>query len=110
MEIADLVYRDWAKELDFIEVVDVNLGGGYQWDEFHGWYSPSRRRYFWSGDGGCSCNAWGDNLYKLDDLENGSKDDMERAMRSYLDGVYNVSASDVLDAVRQVKTFRPVEQ
>lgn len=107
MDIKDLVYRDWAEGLDFVEVVDVDFGGGWEWDEFHAWYSPSKRRYFWSYGAGCSCNSWGDELYKIDDLSNGSKADLERALRSYLDDAYNVRASDVLDAVRQVKTFRP---
>lgn len=106
MKITYLIHKDWAKDLDFIEVVDL-IGGGYDWDEFHGWYSPSRRRYFWDYGSGCSCSSWGDELYKLDDMMNGSKVDMERSLREFMDGAYSFVPSDVLDAVAQVKRFRP---
>jgi hypothetical protein len=49
MKISDLYYwgndKAWNENLDWIEVVDVELAGGYEWDEFHAWYSPSQRVY-----------------------------------------------------------------
>lgn len=109
MDIKDLTYRDIEGTDDFVEVVDVNFGGGYEWDEFHGWYSPSKRRYFWTSGSGCSCNSLGDDIYKISDLSDGAKADLERALRAYLEYSYPYPAhpSDALRAVAQVKQFRP---
>lgn len=72
MSIKDLIYHDIEGVEDFIDVVDVDFGGGYDWDEFHAWYSPSKRRYFWAEGSGCSCSYFGEDLYKLDDFSSGS--------------------------------------
>ena len=106
MTIEELIYRDIEGTEDFVDVVDVDFGGGYEWDEFHAWYSPSKRRYFWAEGSGCSCNYFGEDLYKLDDFSSGSKSDLESGLRSYLDEAYSARPADVLDAVAKVKTFR----
>ncbi|WP_025157209.1 DUF7574 domain-containing protein [Leifsonia aquatica] len=64
--------------------------GGYEWSGIAGWYSPSRDRYFWLEDSGCSCNGFGDSASSIEDFSNGSRADMLRAAEGYLrvDGRY----------------------
>lgn len=89
-ELSDLLEyssgRDELKGSDLVPVVSVDLGSGYSWDEFHAFYSPSRRRFFWASGSGCSCNTWHDNIRTLDDFENGStRADVMAALNRFFD-------------------------
>lgn len=99
-----------VKELDFVPVVSIHLLEGYEWDEFHAWYSPSRRMYFWTSGSGCSCNSIADGIYSLDDLENGrARSDVMAAVNRYFDDRHDSEryATDRADALYETNSFRP---
>ena len=70
-KITDVFYYDWTETeaADFIEVHTYDNGGGDDWDEFHVWYSPSRRRYYGASGSGCSCSYIGEDYRSFEDLE-----------------------------------------
>lgn len=104
----DLYIRfDGFDALDFVPVVDVDLGEAYEWDEFHAWYSPSRRAFFWASGSGCSCNSFGDELTSLDDFENGqSRADVMAAVNRYFDGQYMDRPQERVAALHTINAFR----
>lgn len=65
---------------DWVMVIDAESSGGYDWDAFFGFYSPSTDVFYWHSGSGCSCDEWGDGLNSPADFEQ-SKDrnDMQRA-------------------------------
>lgn len=91
--LSEYTFKGDLKSLDFVPVVSVDFGGGYDWDEFHAWYSPSRRVYFWTSGAGCSCNSISDEIYSIEDLENGR----DRA---------DVDLGDRVEALAEVNAFR----
>lgn len=111
LELATLFeYRNREKldALDWVGVAHMDLGSGYEWNEFAVWYSPSERRYFWLSGSGCSCNAFGDSVYSKDDFENGTKKDAIAAGNRFCDesyGTAHVSESVVLS--HTISAFRP---
>ena len=68
---------------DFRTVIEATAYESYEWAEFHAWYSPSARQFFWSGQSGCSRNMF-EVPHTIDDMENGSKQDMINALRSFM--------------------------
>lgn len=91
---------------DLVRVVRLGNGGGYDWDEFRAYYSPSRRRYFWLAQSGCSCNSFGDRVGSIEDLSNGARDDLERAIRAWHDGAYSDGGrGDGLKSIDALKAF-----
>lgn len=101
------VYYDRAHAMptDWVHVASIDEGGGYDWTEFHAFWSPTDRRYFWAGDAGCSCNAWGDGIHGAGDFENGDRSALTRAIRAFVND-YSVSATAALDAMVAVRTFK----
>lgn len=92
---------------DWVHVVTLDDGGGWDWAILGAYYSPSARRYFWSGSCGCSCHDWSEDLNSPEDFENGSRDDLCRAITSFADEFqFRFSASDAIDAISTVKTFK----
>lgn len=105
MDISEL--NSAFKGLDLVPVVDVDLGLGYQWNEFHAWYSPNKRRFYWASGSGCSCNHLGWNYRAFADLNVGTKPELEAAVRAYFDELFVEPNPDtLLRAVREVRTFR----
>lgn len=93
--------------LDFVPVASVSFGGGYDWDEFHAWYSPSRRMFFWASGSGCSCNSIGDDICSVDDLENGrDRRDVMAAIGRYFDDRYGDKPGDRVEALGEINAFR----
>lgn len=91
---------------DFVPVVSVDVGG-YEWAELHAWYSPGQRRYFWSGQTGCSCYRY--EVYSLGGLQVGSKDDLLRSIKEWVDEdakYYGVDGIAVMQAARDFKEPR----
>lgn len=105
-EIGDVFYSKIEGTEDFVPVVSVDNGGGYEWDECHVWYSPEERRYYWASGSGCSCNSLSDDVRSKADLGVGDRDEAKRAFRSYLDGSYSVRAGAALDAMDEFEGFR----
>lgn len=106
-ELSNLLYnKDSLVGDDLVPVTGVDLGsGGYEWDELHAFYSPSRRRFFWYSDSGCSCNSWGDELRTIDDFENGTKADLMAAINRYCDDGYGVTGTKRVDALYEANAF-----
>lgn len=96
--------------MDLVPVTSVNLGGGYDWDEFHAWYSPSRRVYYWASDSGCSCNSFGDGLDSIDDFENGrSRADVMAGANRYFDDQDTNPAQERVRVLHEINSFNEKE-
>jgi hypothetical protein len=98
---------------DFVSVVYESTGG-YDWSAFGAYYSPSRRRYFWLHDGGCSCNSFGDSVKSVEEFENGDRAALLRAVEEAITvpqrdayGDY-YTAADRARAIAAVRDFREV--
>lgn len=67
---------------DFIQVVRA---GDYDWEwsEIVVWYSPSRRKYFWFSDSGCSCTYFGEYLTSFEEYKFGDRNAARREIMGY---------------------------
>ena len=77
---------------DFVDVVTVELGSGYDWDTLAGFYSPSRRRYFWASGRGCSCDSLSSQIGSLGDFGDGDRQALAEAVRRHWDNSYTLRA------------------
>lgn len=111
MEIKDLFEYDrgtWWRELDWVPVVSVDLGGGYDWNELHAWYSPSQRVYYWGSGSGCSCNSWREYFSSVADFENGqTRADLMAGIGRYFDDQYRDYPTDRVAALAEANAFSP---
>lgn len=88
----------WFKNVDWIPVTSIDLGGGYEWEEFHAWYSPSARLYYYGSGSGCSCNSFADDYHQLEDFESTPrKEELRAAALRFIDRSYR-SAHEVAEA------------
>lgn len=82
----------------------------YSWSEMMAWYSPSARQYFWISGSGCSCYSLSEEFESIASFENGSRDDLIRAIKRYAkdDGRYysDLTPSYVLEVIEGVKRFK----
>ena len=103
-------YGAWEWEgdsADWQHVVSIDPGLGYDWATLHAFWSPSARLYFWHGDGGCSCNGWGDDICTEADMKSGDRNALLRAIREFAeDYPHYLYSADVLDAVGAVRRFK----
>lgn len=106
MELSDIFYYEWHEGLDWVPVVSVDIGGGYDWDEFHAWYSPSARKYFWGSGSGCSCNSFSQEFYGPEDFSNGNRDALKSALGLYFDETYLNHNEERVRALSAVRDFR----
>ena len=103
------IWDDRDLPTNWVHVVSIDSSGGYDWTTLHAFWSPTSRRFFWASGSGCSCNSWGEDLRTEGDFENGDKLGLQRSIRQLAEEYpYSVSATDVLDAVGAVATFRTV--
>ena len=92
---------------DWQHVLTVSSGGGYDWQTFHAFYSPTSRRFYWHGAAGCSCNDWGDELASESGFQNGMKGDLERAVRAFTrEYAWAFNAIEVVDAMDELHRWR----
>ena len=93
---------------DWVLVASLEDGrGDYEWTEFRVFYSPSARRYFWHGDGGCSCNGWGDGVNSSSSFEDGDRAGLLRAWKTFTEeNSYDFSATDYADGVTEIRNFK----
>lgn len=88
----------WFKTVDWIPVTSIDIGGGYDWEEFHAWYSPSARLYYYGSGGGCSCNSFGEYFRRVEDFAvTPRKEELRAAAMRFLDDSYR-SARDIFEA------------
>ena len=105
------IWDDRDLPTNWVHVVSIDSSGGYDWTTLHAFWSPTSRRFFWASGSGCSCNSWGEDLRTEGDFENGDKLGLQRSIRQFAEEYpYSVSATDVLDAVGAVATFRTVPE
>lgn len=106
MDIKELNWRGIKGTEDFVPVVSVGDGGGYDWNVLEAWWSPSLRKFFWLSDSGCSCNALGDSVTSVGDFEAGDRDALTSAVRAWHDAAYSpTTPSEKLADLASVKTF-----
>ena len=91
---------------DWVTVAELGEGG-YDWQEWKLFYSPSQMRYFWHGRSGCSCSNWDDDLSSSIDFENGDRADAIRAWERFTkEHSYSFDVSSYLDGVAKIKGFK----
>jgi len=90
---------------DFAEVVNEDIGAGYEWDTFAAWYSPSRRQYFWTSQAGCSCNYFGQDTFTLADLHNGDRHALARAAQEWGGEAYGLETKRAALVVGSIREF-----
>lgn len=83
---------------DWEPVGDADSIGGYEWDVFAVFWSPSARRYFWGAEGGCSCNSFAQG-WDASDYQSGARADVLRSLTAWRDDpeCYNDARHDVAD-------------
>lgn len=93
---------------DWVTVVELG-DGGYEWEEFKVFYSPSQRMYFWHGGAGCSCNSWSDDVHSVGDFENGSEKTavMSAWERFTKEHSYSFNIEEYLNGILAIKNFTP---
>ena len=113
MKVSEVIYgmseQFEAEVSDFRHVVGIELGEGYNWDSLEAWYSPSRRKFFWLSDSGCSCNCLGMGAGEIGAFESGNRDELASAVRRKYDEQCSSAtglASALLRDLATVKTFR----
>jgi hypothetical protein len=101
-------YKPIAGTEDWIDVAQLDDGcGDYDWTEFKAFYSPSARRYFWHGDGGCSCNGWADDLHTPADFQDGDKAALLRAWEAFAkDNEYSITTAIYTGGVITINNFK----
>ncbi len=92
---------------DWVPVAAIDWGGGYDWEEFHSFYNPSARQFFWVSGSGCSCDSIADNARTVGDFEHGDRAALIRAINAFADESYRQVAKDVVGAHAAVMAFRP---
>lgn len=101
----------WFKTVDWVPVTSIDLGTGYEWEEFHAWYSPQSRLYYYGSGSGCSCNSFSDYHRQISDFcTTPRKEELRAAAIAFVDGSYR-SAREVFDARNQgvidINSFSP---
>lgn len=111
-DIKDVFDWRWAPEqlesvADWVPVVTMDDGGGYDWRTFHGWYSPTARRYFWGSGAGCSCNDFTEDFRSVGDFENGDRPALMAALRRFAEESYGFRPTALVDALTATNAFNP---
>ena len=90
---------------DFVHVAS-HVTHDYEWADFHAWYAPTARRFFWDGQTGCSCYSW--EVENIGDLKDGNRDDLLRSFRAWVSDkggakYYGVDPTEVSTAIRDFR-------
>ena len=68
---------------DYITVARA-FEGHWDWSEIEVLYSPSRKRYFWYSDSGCSCNGFGEYVESIEaDYTSGTRAEAFKELRAW---------------------------
>lgn len=67
---------------DFEHIAGL-LGADWEWDQLDVYYSPSRRRYFWVEQSGCSCDGPWEYIDSIDDFQSGMYADAKKQVLDY---------------------------
>ena len=108
MNIKELPYLEGKDSLDWVEVIDVCANLSYDWDEFHAWYSPKDRTYYWGADSGCSCSYYGYYIKSTSQFQSSQdKEVLARSLSEYLkDNHY--SHDDRARYKAALREFKPI--
>lgn len=96
-----------AEVADWVPVVTMDDGGGYDWQTFHGWYSPTIRRYFWGSGAGCSCNDFTEEYRTVSDFGSGDRPALMAALRRFAEESYGFGPTALVDALMAANGFNP---
>lgn len=96
-----------AEVSDWLPVVTMDDGGGYDWQTFHAWYSPHARRYFWGSGAGCSCNEFTDDYPSPGSLRDGDRPALMDALRRFAEESYGFGPVALVDALTEANAFDP---
>lgn len=91
---------------DWVEVYNYCGGESYEWHDLEAFYSPSARQYFWISGGGCSCSYLWEYVETVDDLENGDREALIRAVKRHIDDDFTTEPGDKAEGVRRIRTFK----
>lgn len=114
-DIGDVFEHAWSEDQyrgteDWVPVLTIDGGGGYDWTTLHAWYSPSANRYYWGGSSGCSCNWYGQDFNSVSDFQTGDRPALMAGIRSFMsDHEYTFRATDVVHAIMAANVFNPKE-
>jgi len=115
MKLADVLwdYSDdpWFNHVDWEPVVSIDLGESYSWEEFHAWYSPSKRVFYYGSGSGCSCNSFRDDYRRAEDFEvTPRREELKTAAIAFVDQSYR-PARDVAtlrnEAIATINSYSP---
>lgn len=109
MSYSELAERGIQGTEDFREVVEIELAGGYEWDTLLGYYSPSKRKFFWIEGSGCSCNWIWDGVNSIDYFEFGEREELVNAVRRKYEDGYNSNPTEMVSSIAVVMTFNTEE-
>lgn len=101
-------YRRIPGTDDWVTVVELGEGG-WEWEEFKAFWSPSSRRFFWGGASGCSCSDWSESFDSAADFEDGDRDALLRAWETFAKNGYFLSDEDRLAGVSEIRAFKKVK-
>lgn len=67
---------------DFEHIAGLH-GAEYEWDQLDVYYSPSRHRYFWVWQFGCSCDTPWEYIDSIGDFESGMYADAKKQVLDF---------------------------
>jgi len=88
---------------NFVEVTTIG-SGGWEWSEFRCWYDTRSGMYYWSLQGGCSCNGF--EVWSLGDLSVGDRKAAIKAARESADD-YFISDLEAQEGAARIRNFDP---
>lgn len=95
---------------NWVHVVSLVGGSGYDWADLHAFYSPKERLYFWHGDSGCSCWGWGYDINSVADFNNGDRAALRAALKGFAEDYPSAfTPSDAISKIDALARFNPPE-
>ncbi len=95
--------------IEQLQLVEVFAAGeyDYDWCEFKSWVAPSGR-YYWFEDSGCSCRGYGeDSFTAVSDFSDGTRATLERAFRTWRQGMDGRPVEGVIEGMEKRRQLRP---
>jgi hypothetical protein len=68
------MFEDMLKEHDLDEVAHFYFGDSCNWAEMEVFYSSKLGRFFWISGSGCSCSYLREDIYSLEDMQDGTRE------------------------------------
>lgn len=103
--------RGWWDEVDWVPVVTIIAGDSSSWSEFHSFYSPSERLYYYASGSGCSCSSFAFYFREKGDWwKTPREEELRNAILGYIDVAYRWSetegANQRIAAIASLRDFK----